>query len=195
MVRERLPATFVTCAQELISRMGEYERIAAVAINCFIGAKSADYIGRIETRARELGYRFSTLIMQSSGGVTPAAEATERPLFTIDSGPAGGVMGAKFLADTLGHRNAIASDVGGTSFDVGVIHDGVPLTTSEATYNQYTFYSPRIEVLSIGSGGGSIIWFDELSGTLRVGPESATPIPARPAMDAVAPARRSRTLR
>ncbi len=111
--------------------------------------------------------------MQCSGGVTPAADAIERPLFTIDSGPAGGVMGAKFLADTLGHRNAIATDVGGTSFDVGLIHEGVALTTSEATYNQYTFYSPRIEVLSIGSGGGSIIWIDELSGTLRVGPHSA----------------------
>ena len=173
MVRERSPRTFVTCAHELISRMGEYERTAAVAINCFIGAKSAQYIGRLETRARELGYKFPLLIMQCSGGVTPAADAIERPLFTIDSGPAGGVMGAKFLADTLGHRNAIATDVGGTSFDVGLIHEGAPLTTSEATYNQYTFYSPRIEVLSIGSGGGSIIWIDELSGTLRVGPQSA----------------------
>jgi N-methylhydantoinase A len=173
MVRERAPEVFVTCAHELISRMGEYERTAAVAINCFIGTTSARYIGRLEERARELGYKFPMLIMQCSGGVTPAADAIERPLFTIDSGPTGGVMGAKFLADTLGHRNAIATDVGGTSFDVGLIHEGVALTTSEATYNQYTFYSPRIEVLSIGSGGGSVIWIDELSGTLRVGPHSA----------------------
>jgi N-methylhydantoinase A len=173
MVRERTPGTFVTSAHELISRMGEYERTAAVAINCYIGAQSAQYIGRLEERARALGYKFPLLIMQCSGGVTPAADAIERPLFTIDSGPAGGVMGAKFLADTLGHRNAIATDVGGTSFDVGLIHEGVPLTTSEATYNQYTFYSPRLEVQSIGSGGGSIVWIDELSGTLRVGPESA----------------------
>jgi N-methylhydantoinase A len=173
LVREKAPQIFVTCGHELISRMGEYERTAAVAINCFIGAKSAQYIGRLETRVRELGYNFPLLIMQCSGGVTPATDAIQRPLFTIDSGPAGGVMGAKFLADTLGHRNAIASDVGGTSFDVGLIYEGVPLTTAEATYNQYTFYSPRIEVLSIGSGGGSIIWIDELSGTMRVGPQSA----------------------
>jgi len=173
MVRAQAPGVFVTSAHELISRMGEYERTAAVAINCYIGAQSAQYIGRLEDRARQLGYKFPLLIMQCSGGVTPASDAIERPLFTIDSGPAGGVMGAKFLADTLGHRNAIATDVGGTSFDVGLIHDGVPLTTSEATYNQYTFYSPRLEVQSIGSGGGSIIWIDELSGTLRVGPQSA----------------------
>ncbi len=138
----RAPEVFVTCAHELISRMGEYERTAAVAINCFIGATSARYIARLEKR--ELGYKFPLLIMQCSGGVTPAVDAIERPLFTIDLGPAGGVMGAKFLADTLGHRNAIATDVGGTRFDVGLIHEGVALTTSEATYNQYTFYSPRI---------------------------------------------------
>jgi N-methylhydantoinase A/oxoprolinase/acetone carboxylase beta subunit len=69
--------------------------------------------------------------MQASGGVATAREAAQKPLFTIGSGPVGGVIGSKFLADTLSHFNVIASDVGGTSFDVGIISNGQPLTSSE----------------------------------------------------------------
>jgi len=85
----------------------------------------------------------------------------------------GGVIGSKFLADTLGHSNVIASDVGGTSFDVGIISGGMPLASAETTIHQYTFFMPQLDIQSIGSGGGSIIWIDELSGTMKVGPQSA----------------------
>jgi N-methylhydantoinase A len=111
--------------------------------------------------------------MQASGGVATAHEAAQKPLFTIGSGPVGGVIGSKFLADTLGHKNVIASDVGGTSFDVGIISNGQPLTSSETIIHQYTFFMPQLDIQSIGSGGGSIIWIDELSGTMKVGPQSA----------------------
>jgi N-methylhydantoinase A len=97
----------------------------------------------------------------------------DRPLFTIGSGPAGGLTACGFLAKQLGHKNVIASDVGGTSFDVGLIHEGQPLSTSQSTINQYTFSVPHLDIESIGSGGGSLIWADEHSRTLKVGPESA----------------------
>ena len=173
MVQEMSPATFVTCAHELIAKPGEYERTAATAINCFIGPGSSGYIERVQTRARELGYQYPLLIMQASGGVATAQEAAHKPLFTIGSGPVGGVIGSQFLAETLGHTNVIASDVGGTSFDVGIIHHGRPLTSSETIIHQYTFFMPQLDIQSIGSGGGSLIWIDELSGTMKVGPESA----------------------
>jgi N-methylhydantoinase A len=173
MAREMAPGLFVTCAHELIAKPGEYERTAATAINCFIGPGSSGYIERVQERAGRLGYQYPLLIMQASGGVATAREAAQKPVFTIGSGPVGGVIGSKFLADTLGHRNVIASDVGGTSFDVGIISNGQPLTSSETTIHQYTFFMPQLDIQSIGSGGGSIIWIDELSGTMKVGPHSA----------------------
>lgn len=173
MVQDMAPGLFVTCAHELIAKPGEYERTAATAINCFIGPGSSGYIQRVQERARQLGYQYPLLIMQASGGVATAREAAEKPVFTIGSGPVGGVIGSKFLADTLGHTNVIASDVGGTSFDVGIISNGQPLTSSETIIHQYTFFMPQLDIQSIGSGGGSLIWIDELSGTMKVGPHSA----------------------
>ncbi len=173
MVQEMAPGMFVTCAHELIAKPGEYERTAATAINCFIGPGSSGYIERVQARAKQLGYQYPLLIMQAAGGVATAQEAARKPLFTIGSGPVGGVIGSKFLADTLGHANVIASDVGGTSFDVGIISNGQPLTSAETTIQQYTFFMPQLDIQSIGSGGGSIIWIDELSGTMKVGPQSA----------------------
>jgi len=173
MVQEMEPDLFVTCAHELIAKPGEYERTAATAINCFIGPGSSGYIQRVQERAKQLGYQYPLLIMQASGGVATAQEAARKPLFTIGSGPVGGVIGSKFLAGALGHKNVIASDVGGTSFDVGIISDGAPLASAETTIHQYTFFMPQLDIQSIGSGGGSIIWIDELSGTMKVGPHSA----------------------
>ena len=173
MVQEMAPQVFVTCAHELIAKPGEYERTAATAINCFIGPGSSGYIERVQERAKQLGYQYPLLIMQAAGGVATAHEAAQKPVFTIGSGPVGGVIGSKFLADTLGHKNVIASDVGGTSFDVGLIHEGQPLTSAETIIHQYTFFMPQLDIQSIGSGGGSIIWIDEMSGTMKVGPQSA----------------------
>lgn len=173
LVEELAPDVFVSCAHELIAKPGEYERTAAAAINCYVGPSTARYVARLDEATSERGYDHPLLIMQAAGGVVPAREVADAPLFTIGSGPVGGVTGAKFLSDLLGHRNVIACDMGGTSFDVGLVHDGLPISSSETIVNQYTFYMPRLLIESIGSGGGSIIWVDEQSQTLRVGPESA----------------------
>jgi N-methylhydantoinase A len=173
LLRERAPEMFVSCAHELIAKPGEYERTAAAAVNSYIGPTTANYVRRLDDATRERGYGHPLLIMQAAGGVAPASEVADAPLFTIGSGPVGGVTGAKFLADTLGHKHVIACDMGGTSFDVGLIHEGLPIQSSATTVNQYTFFMPRLLIESIGAGGGSIVWIDEGSGTLRVGPESA----------------------
>jgi len=167
----------VSCAHELIAKPGEYERTAAAAINCFIGPVTSGYVRRLDEATTDRGYRHPLLIMQAAGGVVPAPQAAESPLFTIGSGPVGGVTGAAFLAGLLGHGDVIACDMGGTSFDVGLIHEGLALTATETVINQYTFFMPRLLIQSIGSGGGSIIWIDEGSRTLRVGPESAGALP------------------
>ena len=173
LVQELAPDVFISCAHELIAKPGEYERTAAAAINAFIGPSTADYVEEVDRATTERGYRQPLLIMQAAGGVVPAEHAAGRPLFTIGSGPVGGVTGAAYLARLMGHENVIAGDVGGTSYDVGIIADGEPLAASETVINQYTFFMPRLDIESIGSGGGSIVWVDEHSRTLRVGPESA----------------------
>ncbi len=177
LIRELAPGVLVSCAHELIAKHGEYERTAAAAINAFIGPTTSSYIREIDQATKDRGYRNPLLIMQAAGGVVPADEAARHPLFTIASGPVGGVAGAAYLAGLLGHRNVIAADMGGTSFDVGIIVDGEPITSSETIINQYTFFMPRLDIESIGSGGGSLVWVDEHTGTLRVGPHSAGAVP------------------
>jgi N-methylhydantoinase A len=173
IVEEMAPGMLVSCAHELIAKPGEYERTAAAAINAFIGPATSSYIQQVDRVTTERGYEHPLLIMQAAGGVVRADEAARHPLFTIASGPVGGVAGAAYLAERLGHSNVIACDMGGTSFDVGIIVDGEPVTSSETIINQYTFFMPRIDIESIGSGGGSLLWVDEHSGTMRVGPQSA----------------------
>lgn len=177
LVEEMAPDVFVTCAHELIGKPGEYERTAAAAINAYIGPTTASYVARLDKLTSERGYGRPLLIMQANGGVAPPAEVISAPLFTIGSGPVGGLTGAAFLAQQAGHPNVIATDMGGTTFDVGIIHEGQPLTSAETVINQYTFFMPRLAIESIGAGGGSIIWADETSKTLRVGPQSAQAVP------------------
>lgn len=177
IIHEMAPDMLVSCAHELIAMPGEYERTAAAAINAFIGPATSSYIRQVDRVTTERGYTNELLIMQAAGGVVRAEEAARHPLFTIASGPVGGVAGAAYLADRLGHKEVIACDMGGTSFDVGIIVDGEPVTSSETIINQYTFFMPRVDIESIGSGGGSLLWVDEDSGTMRVGPQSAGALP------------------
>jgi N-methylhydantoinase A len=177
IIEEMAPGVLISCAHELIAKPGEYERTAAAAINAFIGPATSSYIRQVDAVTTERGYANELLIMQAAGGVVRAEEAARHPLFTIASGPVGGVAGAAYLAERLGHESVIACDMGGTSFDVGIIVDGEPVTSSETIINQYTFYMPRVDIESIGSGGGSLLWVDEHSGTMRVGPQSAGALP------------------
>ena len=112
-------------------------------------------------------------VMQCGGGVVPAAEAARRAFLTLDSGPVAGVLASQYLGGVLGQKHVIATDMGGTSFDVGLVHDGRPVASYQSVVNQYEYFVPRIDIRSIGSGGGSIVWVDETSGSLRVGPLSA----------------------
>jgi N-methylhydantoinase A len=105
--------------------------------------------------------------------VIPAAESARRAFLTLDSGPVAGVLASQYLGEVIGTKHVIATDMGGTSFDVGLVWDGAPVASYQSVVHQYEYFVPRIDIRSIGSGGGSIVWIDEVSGTLRVGPISA----------------------
>jgi N-methylhydantoinase A len=112
------------------------------------------------------------LVMQASGGLTSVTDAARRPIVTLDSGPTGGILGSRHLGALYGERNVICTDVGGTSFDVGLILDGEVPLDGEPVVAQYSLRMPKVLVHTIGAGGGSIAWIDE-GGLLRVGPQSA----------------------
>jgi len=111
--------------------------------------------------------------MQSGGGVMSAEDAVREPVKTIDSGPAAGIIGCRYLSERLEHENIIAADMGGTSFDIGLLTDGEPITQPNNVINQYEYMIRNVDVDSIGSGGGSIAQVDADTGRLQVGPESA----------------------
>ena len=172
-IQAKAPGMYVTCSHEASARLGEYERFAAAAINAFLGPETAGYLRRLKEGLVERGLDGRLLIMQASGGVAPDERAASLPVLTIGSGPSAGVAATALLASRRGDSDVIATDMGGTSFDVALISDGLPVRTQSTVVNQYEFYLPRTDIRSIGSGGGSIIWLDEASKTMRVGPKSA----------------------
>src|SRR5437773_540371 len=177
MVERLAPNVFVCCSADLIPRWGEYERTVATVLNAYLGPVMSRYLGRLESRAQTSGLRFPLQVMQCGGGVIPAAESARRAFLTLDSGPVAGVLASQYLGAIVGNKHIIATDMGGTSFDVGLVHDGRPVASYQSVVNQYEYFVPRIDIRSIGSGGGSIVWVDETSGSLRVGPLSAGAAP------------------
>jgi N-methylhydantoinase A len=173
MVQELAPEVFVTASHRLIAKWGEYERTAGAVINSFVGPATESYLTRTASQFESKGYSNPFLIMQATGGLAPVEECAQAPLLTLGSGPVGGLEGVRFLAETLGLDNVIAGDMGGTSFDIGLVVDGYPVKSSTTVVGQYQYTLPVVEVQSIGSGGGSIAWVDEMSGALQVGPHSA----------------------
>ena len=173
LVRELAPDVFVSVSSETSPRQGEYERTVATVLNSYVGPASSRYLGELDAAVRTRGLRLAPFIMQSNGGVVPVQVAQELPVQTIGSGPAGGLAGTAQLAASNGHANVIATDMGGTSFEVGLIIDGRPVLSSEQVVEQYTFHLPQLDVRSIACGGGSIAWVDAHTGALRVGPRSA----------------------
>ncbi len=177
IIEEMAPGLFVTCSHELVPKWGEYERTAAVALNAYIGPIVSGYLSKVDRDVADTGYGAPLQITQCAGGTISIAKAMKAPLLTLDSGPVAGVMGSQFLGRQLGIENVITTDMGGTSFDVGIIHRGEAASSYRATVNQYEYFLPKVDIQAIGSGGGSKAWIDQVTGTLKVGPDSAGAVP------------------
>ena len=171
------PDLFVTCSSDVAPKLGEYERTVATVLNSYVGPVSSRYVDRIDTTARAGGLDAPFLLMQCNGGLAPPSETKKSPVLLLQSGPVAGVVGSRYLGEVMGYRNIICTDVGGTTFDVGLVHDGVPSTSHTSLVGQYEYSVPMIDVKSIGAGGGSIAWYDETRNVLRVGPQSAGAVP------------------
>jgi len=173
IARELAPDLYVTCSTELAPKWGEYERTTAVALNGYIGPMTVGYLTRLDEQLKEMGYKPPLQITQCAGGTISVNKAREAPLLTLDSGPVSGVTGSLYLGGLMGFPNVITTDLGGTSFDVGVIHEGRPVVSYRSIVHQYEYFLPKVDVQTLGTGGGSKVWIDKTTRTLRVGPDSA----------------------
>jgi N-methylhydantoinase A len=172
LLAEHAPGVFSSISSQVAPVLGEYERTATTAVNAYVGPKVVGYLERLDARLRADGLRRPLLVMQASGGLTSVADSARAPIVTLDSGPVGGILGCQYLGSLNDENNVICTDVGGTSFDVGLIRAGEIPLDPDPVVAQFNLRLPKILVDSIGSGGGSIAWIDE-GGLLRVGPQSA----------------------
>jgi N-methylhydantoinase A len=167
------PQVYCTLSSEIAPTPGEYERTSTAVINAYAGRVTKAYITSLETLLREHGYRGPVMIMQGYGGLLPAREAAERAIGMLECGPAAGVIGSRALGALLDQPDVIATDMGGTTFKVSVIQRGEIEYAREPMVDRFHYAQPKIEVVSIGAAGGSIVWLEPGTNTPRVGPRSA----------------------
>lgn len=176
IIREELPGIFVSVSHEISPNVGEYARMSTTAANAALGPLAGRYLTKLEETLRQAGMRVPVLMMTCAGGVLPTRVLNDRPAYALFSGPAAGVVGSKTTGEQIGLRNVLTTDIGGTSFDVGVIVEGRPIMRSEISVGGADIRVHSIDVDSIGAGGGSIASVSA-TGELLVGPRSAGSTP------------------
>ena len=180
LIREEAPQVHVTLSSQLAPRIGEYERTVTVAMNAYVAPLVSGYLRGLDEGLQSRGFKGLFLIMTMAGGVRQASAVMAAPVHTLQSGPVGGITATKRLGELLGHPNVIATDVGGTSFDVGLVVGGAIPRATRPRIDRHGIALPVVDIASIGTGGGSIARVDVELGVLHVGPQSAgsTPGPA-----------------
>ena len=179
LVRAVWPDAHVVTSEALVAEFREYERLTTTVLNAYLMPSMRDYFAEFSTAVRALGITAEPLIMSSSGGALRVPLAAKRPIDTLFSGPSGGVSGAAFVTGLAGVADTINFDMGGTSTEVCVVHEGTPTLSHRRDIEGFPIRISSIAVNTIGAGGSSIAWIDQ-GGLLHVGPESvgADPGPA-----------------
>ena len=171
-LRQALPGIHVSLSSAVQPEFREYERFNTTILNAYLQPVVAEYFQVLEESLLRLLPKAAVGINQSSGGLMTVTRAKAFPVRTALSGPAAGVMGALHVALAAGRPNAITIDVGGTSADVAVIHNGRVEVSNGRDVDGFPVRLPMIDIQTIGAGGGSIAWF-ERDGMLKMGPNSA----------------------
>ena len=182
LLEQHLPGAVICISTDILREFREYERASTVVLNAFLTPVMASYLGLLSRRLHNaddglgIGHDQPVMVMEASGGLMTAKSARAKPVHTVLSGPAGGVVAAAHFAGLVGAQTIITMDIGGTSTDISLIRNGRPETTRQAKIGQIPIRLPVIDINAIGAGGGSIAWIDD-GGALRVGPMSAEAVP------------------
>ncbi|HXG53154.1 MAG TPA: hydantoinase/oxoprolinase family protein [candidate division Zixibacteria bacterium] len=172
-LKTRCPSIYLSLSSEVAPYLGEYERTATTAFNAYVGPRIAAYLRRLTELLRSKGLRRDPLVMQAYGGALDIDDTCRSAAGTIESGPAAGIIASRFLGETMGIENILTTDMGGTTFKVGVVRGGRVEKENKPVLMRYQLCLPKIWVESIGAGGGSIVWIDSETGLLKVGPHGA----------------------
>ncbi len=174
--KEIYPEAFVSISSDICPEFREFERTSTTVINAYLEPIVERYIGNLVTMLREKYGPVQVRIMQASGGAMSAETAREHAVNIVNSGPAGGTVAGAFIGGMIGDQYVMTVDMGGTSFDIGLVIDGVPRVSSEGKFEGYPVKIPAVDVHALGAGGGSIAWIDK-GNALNVGPQSAAAEP------------------
>lgn len=173
IVADIAPGLKISISSDVLAEPGEFERASTTVMNAYLMPPLKDYLCRIAMTLIADGVTVEPAIMQSGGGVMPIETASgTKAVHTCLSGPAAGMTGARRFGEAAGYANIVTIDMGGTSFDVGLIQDGQILTRYESEIEGFPLRVPMFDIITLGAGGGSIASIDA-GGLLKVGPESA----------------------
>ncbi len=176
VLAQQLPGVTVCLSHEVVGEHGEYERFSTCAMNAFLQPGMQTYLGRLETALQDQQVEAPLFVMKSNGGVMAGAVAGRQAVHTLLSGPAGGVVAGMAIARGHDNPNLITADMGGTSFDVAVLHQGQAEFARDSEIGGLAVAVPMLNIHTVGAGGGSVAWIDA-GGSLRVGPQSAGALP------------------
>jgi N-methylhydantoinase A len=176
MIEEQIPGCHISVSHQILPEFREYERLSTTTINAFLMPTMGTYLRNFDAKARKLGLGVAPLVNQCNGGVMSVEAARRLPVRTVLSGPAAGVVGALFIAESAGFPNLITFDMGGTSTDVSLSKEGITTISNDRWVGGYPVKIPSVDVKAVGAGGGSIAWLD-LDGLMKVGPQSAGAVP------------------
>jgi len=178
ILERELPGVFITTSSSVSPQFREFERFTTSLLCAFVGPKMRTYINKLDESMRSIGLNADLRIMTSNGGIATPTMVSEKPVMTLLSGVAAGVLGGALVGGLSGRKKLITFDIGGTSADIGIVVNGRyaetdPRSTSIAGF---PLLMPMIDVHTIGAGGGSIAYVDH-GGAFRVGPRSAGAVP------------------
>lgn len=173
LLQEEFPELDVSTSNEVVNQFREYERFTTTAINARLAPVMNRYLTQLKDRLETRGFDAELLIMQSNGGLASVRQVAEKPIATLLSGPAGGVLSGKFAGNNADELKLITLDMGGTSADISVVPERLlERDPRDAEIGNYPTVTNMLDIETIGSGGGSIAWFDQAGG-FNVGPKSA----------------------
>lgn len=172
LLNKHYPDIPVTLSSDVLPRRREYNRLVVSGFDAYVKPIVTNYLQAMDSKLQSAGIHAPLHVMQSNGGVAGILPIIERPVGTVLSGLAAGVIGAANVGLEAGHPDCISLDMGGTSADVALIRGGRPVITAEGSFEDYPLHIPMVEVRTIGAGGSSVAYIDQ-GGGLRVGPRSA----------------------
>lgn len=172
ILSQHLPGVPISLSSRVCPEIREYERSSTTVMNAYLTPVMSAYLDSLQARLRESLGDVRLSVIQANGGSTSVAVARRRAVTTVNSGPAGGVVAAAFYGRRNGRDRIVSVDMGGTSFDIGLVENGACAVTTEGSFQDLPVRVPIIDLRIIGAGGGSIAIRDP-GGALQVGPQSA----------------------